>query len=167
MIRAVQKIDQGLAKISLGLLIVALVSMVLLTMLNCILRFKGLTSSWIISFQGHLVLLSVFLGGILAIGEREHFGVQSLLDFFKAQGFQKIYKALMIAMLLASLFGSLFLFSASYDFFKMESEFGKNSLWGIHSRFLVMMIPIGFALISFRFWVLILHRMFSEERKIK
>jgi len=39
----------------------------------------------------------------------------------------------------------------SWDFVLVEAEFGKEVFLGIHSRFLVGIIPFGFSIIGIRF----------------
>lgn len=163
MIRLLKKVDQWLDTFCLTLLSIALFIMVFLTVLNIILRFESITFFWIDPLNRHLVFLSAFLGGVLATGRGTHITIDMVSKIFESRGWNKLKELLTIFIAVISLFGTLWLLSASLDFFKMEKEFGNALFWGIHSSYFVMIIPFGFSLIAFRFFVLALSHIFKMK----
>lgn len=157
-------LDKLLDRICLGLLSISLFVMILLTVLNIILRLKSITFFWIDPLNRHLVFLSAFLGGVLATGRGTHISIDMVSKVLESRGWHKVEIFLKRLIAFVSLVGVLWLVSASFDFFQMEKEFGKESFWGIHSSTFVFIIPLGFSLIGFRFFVLLL-KSFSANKK--
>ena len=154
--RLFEFLDRPLDRLCLGLLSISLLVMVSLTVLNIVLRLKSITFFWIDPLNRHLVFLSAFLGGVLATGRGTHISIDMVSKVLESRGFFKIEKYLKRMIAFISLFGVLWLISASVDFFEMEKEFGKEVFWGIHSSTFVLIIPFGFSLIAFRFFVALL-----------
>ena len=138
--------------------------MIFLTVLNIILRLKSITFFWIDPLNRHLVFLSAFLGGVLATGRGTHISIDMISKILESRGWFKVETYLKRLIAFVSLLGVLWLIYASFDFFQMEKEFGKEVFWGIHSSSFVFIIPFGFSLIAFRFFVLLL-KSFSANKK--
>ncbi len=118
-----------------------------------ILRFFQLNYPWFESLVRHLVLLSAFLGGVIATGKGTHIGIDVISKYLESKNLDRprIFLARLIQ--IASIFTTCWLMKASIEFTKVELEFGKEEFLGLTSGHLVSIIPIGFALIAIRFFL--------------
>lgn len=165
MIRVLKKADELLDKFCLGFLCLSLAVMVLLTILNILLRLKSMTFFWIDPLNRHLVFFSAFLGGALATGRGTHISIDMISKIIEAKGWHKASVYIQRLIALVSFLATFWLIFAGLDFFKMEQDFGKELFWGIHSSYFVFIIPLGFSLIAFRFFVLVLKSFTSQKRE--
>ena len=147
-------IDNGIEKVSSYGLVVAVVLMLFFSCLSIVLRWFNTNFLWLDPFVRHMVFIATFLGGVLATGKRTHIGIDILGKYLENH---KNYFWLGIIQQVISLISFLTLIGlvyACYIFAQSEFEFGQISFWGIHTGFLVSIIPVGFGLIAYRFFFL-------------
>lgn len=163
--KIITSFDFFLEKFSRWGLITSLVMTLVLAVLSIVLRWLGSSPMWLEPLIRHLVFLSSFLGGSLATSQNVHIRVDLLTKLV-----EKSNSAVLIWFHknLISLFcftTCLFLLMASWDFFKVEQEFGAPSFLDIHSSWLVFIIPFGIGLIALRFLNQFLMGLFKGESK--
>lgn len=146
-----KKIDLILDKTSKFLLVLCMALMLSLAVGTIVLRWFNLSYPWLDPSVRHLVFISTFLGGIVATGRGTHIGIDILSKFFENQRKWKWLSLMKKLVSLISFVTLLWMVKASRDFALIEFEYGKEAFLGIHSGFLVSIIPVGFALIAFRF----------------
>jgi len=144
-------IDDGIEKAVTGALFVTVLLMIICSMAIIVMRWFNSSFMWLEPLVRHLVFLSAFLGGALATGKGTHIGIDILGKYFESK---KMWKAHLMVNRIINLASSLILIvfvKLSWDFVQVEAEFGKEVFLGIHSRFLVGIIPFGFSIIGIRF----------------
>lgn len=152
-IKTINFIDRCLNKATSHTLVFTILIMLLFSVVSILLRFFNISFLWIEPFVRHLVFLSIFLGGIIATGKGTHIGIDIIGKFLEGKGLFKIKRIITLITNIISFVTLFWLAYASISFVKVELEFGKIIFFGIHSGVLVMIIPIGFSLIAFRFFV--------------
>lgn len=162
--KLLKNIDNGFEKVTVWILVCAVLTMLFFSVLTIVLRWFGTGLMWVEPFVRHLVFMSTFLGGILATGRGTHIGIDVGTKFLETKGFYFIVKQTQRIIYIASLLTMTWLAFASLAFVKQELEFGKNSFLGITSGQLVTMIPIGFGLIAFRFLLKLSMTFFNYDR---
>lgn len=121
------------------------------SLLSIILRWIGVGFSWINPMLRHCVFMMIFLGGVLATGKNTHITINLLEKFSISDRVKNILK------FFSHFVSFLVLVILSYTalgLIKVEMQYGKDVFWGIHSSFLVSIIPAGFLLMSYRFFYL-------------
>ena len=126
--------------------------MLLFSLLTIILRCVNINYPWFESFVRHLVFFATFLGGVLATGRGNHIGIDILGKYLESSHRENQLKLVRRIINLISFCTLIWLISASIDFFKVELKYGKIEFLGIHSGYLVGIIPFGFSLIAYRFF---------------
>jgi len=147
----IKKFDKILDSISYYGLVIAVSLMLSLTVLNIGLRWFNSTFLWIDPLVRHLVFLSTFLGGSLATGNNSHIRVDlagKLLDSLNRPHLTVWIDRFVYVVCIIS---TTMLTKSGFDFAMVEFEYGKEAFLGIHSGFLVCIIPIGMGLILLRF----------------
>jgi TRAP-type C4-dicarboxylate transport system permease small subunit len=157
----IRKIDSALNSFSKWGVFTCIFLMLGFSILNIVLRWFQHSIIWIDPLVRHLVFLAAFLGGSLATGEAQHIRI----DLF-SKIMEKVNNKYMILIvdklsIIASLVATLILTKASYDLVIIEAEYGKEEFLGIHSSFLIGIIPFGMGLISLRF----LLRIFMNKKE--
>lgn len=145
-------LDKLVEKISSYALIISVLLMLVMSILIIVLRWFGESFLWIDPFVRHLVFLSAFLGGVIATGRKSHIGIDIVGRYLESKKKHRLCLYIERLVSLACCLTSGWMVLASYDFFKIEAEFGKVAFLGIHSKFLVGIIPLGFSLIAYRFF---------------
>lgn len=145
-------IDLFAEKISSYGLVVSVVLMLFFSCLSIVLRWFNVTFLWIDPFVRHLVFLATFLGGVLATGKGTHIGIDILGKYLENHKNVFWLGQIHRVVALASFITLIFLVKVTYSFTLTEFEFGREVFFGIHSGFLVAIIPFGFALIGYRFF---------------
>ncbi len=153
--KIVRSLDRALESLSKKALVVCVVTMLFFSVLNIFLRWFNQTLFWVEPLVRHLVFLSAFLGGSLATGSKSHIGIDILHRWLDGKDDSSLAKVIFYLTSLVSILTCLWLVYAGYEFMKVELEFGRDVFWGIHSGFLVGIIPFGFLLIALRFIFLI------------
>ena len=164
-IRLLKRIDQGIEKGSSALLLLSFSLMLLFSVLVIILRLFNSSFDWFEPLIRHLVLLSTFLGGVLATGRGGHISVDILSKYLESKNMttQKLMVGRIIY--LVSFLVVVGITYACLEFMKVELKYGKVSFLGIHSGALVGIIPFGFGLIAIRFLFLFIFSLFPEGGK--
>lgn len=145
-------ISKRLDQISKGILLVALAGMLGLSSLGILLRWMGLSLLWIDPVVRHLVLVAAFGGGVLAVGKNSHIKIDVLakpMEHLPLEYKRMIERILSLVTMLAT---SGLVWSA-WQFYLSEKEFGGEALLGLHSSTLVMIFPIGWALLTVRWFL--------------
>tara|TARA_R110002072_G_scaffold534_6_gene3912 strand:+ start:89424 stop:89957 length:534 start_codon:yes stop_codon:yes gene_type:complete len=162
LLKPFQKLDEFVEKFSSFLLIICVIGMLLISVLNIVLRWFGIGYMWFEPLVRHLVFLSAFLGGVLATGRRTHIGIDIVGKYLEAKQSWVAHQWILRAVSLISFVTLAWLVKTSFGFISVEAEYGKAVFLGVHSKYLVSIIPFGFSLISYRFLYLFL-RSFTEE----
>ena len=89
---------------------------------------------------------------MLATGRGTHIGIDILGKAFENRGYKKAQMIVGRIISLTAVLTLVWLTKSSIDFVIIEFEFGKPASFGIHTGFLVAIIPFGFSLIGYRFF---------------
>jgi len=152
MLQVFNKLDKIVEKISSAGLVIFIMQILLLALLNIVCRWVGLAVMWIDPLVRHLVFICTFLGGVIATGRGTHVGIDIISKYLENHNFKTMKQSVSRIIICVSLGTLVWLIYASFVLFKVEMEFGKLQFLGIHSGFLVLIIPIGFILIAIRFF---------------
>jgi TRAP-type C4-dicarboxylate transport system permease small subunit len=152
----IKKIDWAVDKFASTILVACILAILFCSSGTIVLRWFHYNLTWIDPFVRHLVLLSTFLGGVVATGRGNHIGIDLISKFLEIKGYDKAKIIVNRIILLSSAIVLLWLVKAGLDFTKVEIEFSKAEFWGLNSGQLVAMIPIGLGLIAIRFFTLFL-----------
>ena len=152
MVKLLKLIDQGIEKGSSLILVLSIFLMLGFSLLIIGLRWIDISIPWFESFVRHLVLLATFLGGVLATGRGTHIGIDILSKYLESQNLLKYKVWVSRIIYLACVFTLSWLSKACWDFMKVEMEYPQEGFLGINSGYLVGIIPVGFALITYRFF---------------
>ncbi len=151
------KIDSGLFYVENSIILVTLGSMVILSFLQVVLRnFFDTGILWGDILLRHLVLWVGFAGASLATREEKHINVDILTKLVSPQivPFIKIFINLFVIVI------CFILAKASYVFtFQIQS--GTTLFLDIPAWYIQIILPIGFALIGFRFFLKIMAQLFG------
>jgi len=154
--KIIKGFDDILEKISRWGLITCLYLILGLAVLSIVLRWLGQSPSWLDPMVRHIVFLSAFLGGSLATSKNVHIKVDLLTKVVEASSSKILHWLHRNLVALFCFITTLVLMKASFDFYLVEKEFGAPAFLGIHSAYLVGIIPFGMGLISLRFLNLLL-----------
>ena len=152
MVKLLKLIDQGIEKASSYVLVISIFLMLSFSVLIILLRWIDISIPWFETFVRHLVLLATFLGGVLATGRGTHIGIDILSKYLESQNLLKYNVWVNRIVNLACVFTLTWLTKACWEFMKVELEYPQEGFLGINTGFLVGIIPVGFALISYRFF---------------
>lgn len=150
--KIIHAFDDGLEKLSRWGIIGGLYGILGLAVISIVLRWMGLSPSWIEPLIRHLVFLSAFLGGSLATSKNVHIKVDLLTKAVEASSSKVLHWLHQNLVAGFCLVTTVVLTKASYDFFNVEREFGTEAFLHIHSSYLVGIIPFGMGLIALRFF---------------
>ena len=143
-------VDRWLEKISGWLVISFLGIMIVMAFAQVVLRnFFDTSIEWGDIFLRHLVLWVGYFGAVIATGERRHLKIEFVTKLVPP----KVRKILFI---ITSLFASVvcyFLMQAAISFIQLEIEFETILILDLQSWYFLIVIPIGYAIIGFRFVV--------------
>ncbi len=149
--KIVQMFDDILEKFSRWGIIFCLYVILGFAVLSIVLRWLGMSPSWIEPMIRHVVFLSAFLGGSLATSKNVHIKVDLLTKVVEASSSKILHWLHRNLVAVFCLVVTIVLTKSSYDFFLVEKEFGNAAFLGLHSSVLVAIIPLGMGLISLRF----------------
>ncbi len=150
------RLDTAAARLEEWILIIVVMSMVLFSFLQVVLRnvlSEGILGGDIV--LRHLVLWVGFIGASLATRSERHINIDVFSRFLKG-------RAKLVGGIVVNLFSALiayFLTSASISFVLMEREYQTVLFGTVESWYFQIIIPIGFAIITFRFLILTLDRL--------
>ena len=145
-------IDELIERLTKYLLVSSVLTMLFLSVLNIVLRWFNTTFLWVEPCVRHLVFLCAFLGGVIATGRGTHIAIDVVSKSLEGTKKSKIKGFLEKMIAFVSGGTVLWLLKASFDFMKVEAEYGRPVFFGIHSSVLVGIIPFGLLLISYRFF---------------
>ncbi len=163
--KIIQKIDRGLYLFENSLLILILGVMVLMAFLQVVLRnlfHSGIL--WGDIFLRHLVLWVGFIGASLATRSERHINIDVLTRLLS----KKIIPYIRIFVNLVAIAVGSVLVKAAFVFVRYEYEAKTILFTNIPAWYFELIIPVGFALISFRFLLKVLEQvadLFSGEAK--
>ncbi len=149
----IKKIDQCFEQSIKILLVVCVLVMLLVTLLNITFRWAEIAVLWIEPLVRHLVFFSAFLGGTLAAGSDQHIKIDLLSRTLKSENSKFILDKVIT---LITLLAVGFLIFSGIGLGEVEFEYGKKSFLGIHSGYLVSIIPVGASLIGVRLFLRLL-----------
>ncbi len=137
-----------LSVVERGAITLLLVSMVVLSLLQIVLRNIFSTGLiWVDPFLRHAVLWIGFLGGALATAQDRHINIDVLSRLLRGVGGHIVHAALRL--LAAGV--TLALSGAAYRLLADEFEYKTTSFLSIPVWFLMSIMPAGLALMSYRF----------------
>lgn len=150
----IKKLDWCIDKFASSLLVVSLLSILLFSSMAIILRWFHINLYWVDPFVRHTVFFGTFLGGVVATGRGSHIGIDLISKFLelKHKDHARIYVHRVI--MLSSGLILVWMMKSGIDFTRVEMEFSKEEFWGIHSGYLVAIIPFGLFLMMLRFFLL-------------
>lgn len=163
MIKFLKIIDQSIEKLTVVLLVTGVALMLSFSLMTIVLRWFESSFLWLDPLVRHLVFLCTFLGGVMATGRGSHIGIDIVSKTLEVQGRERWLLPIKRLISLVSFVTLLWLIQASYLFMTIELEYGRASFLGIHSGVLVGIIPVGFALIAYRFFYLFMASFSSTE----
>lgn len=146
--KVLRAINNMIAKVEFGFVILILTSMVLLAFTQIILRnFFSTSISWADILLRHLVLWIGFIGASLATKEQRHINIDVLSRIIPEKASEYIH-------VVTNLFAAIicfFLTRAAVRFVIMEQEMGSTIFAGIPIWIAESIIAAGFGLMTFRF----------------
>jgi TRAP-type C4-dicarboxylate transport system permease small subunit len=151
MLKVIRAFDDTLEKISRWGLVFSLFVILGFAVLAIVLRWMGDSPMWIDPLVRHMVFLSAFLGGSLATSKGVHIRVDlfsKLLESFPSRTLRWLHTNVISLFCLVT---TVTLMLAGWDFYTVEKEFGAPALLGLHSSWLVAIVPFGLGLIALRF----------------
>lgn len=161
----IKQFDGHVDKLIEWLLVATILSVMVFSVLTIILRWFQVNLQWIEPLTRHLVFLSAFLGGAVATKRGTHIGIDVLGKYLEAKNWHGVLKNIQRYIAVVSFVTLIILSKAAFDFMQVEKEFGSEAFFGLHSGDLVMIIPVGFLLIAYRFIYMFLTS-FEGESKV-
>lgn len=146
----IKKMDGFLEAFSKWGIVICISLMLSLTLLNISLRWFQVSILWIEPLVRHLVFIGAFLGGSLATGNRHHIKIDLIGRLLEKSTNRILPIVLDKIITIVTLIATLILVYSSYNLVLVEFEYGKNDFLGIHTGFLISIIPVGTILISLR-----------------
>lgn len=143
-------LDRWLIRIETVLLVLFLSSMILLAFLQVVLRnFLGIGFLWADPLVRHLVIWVGFTGAAIAAHEERHIGIDAFSRFFSARWQDAVR-------ILTSLFAIIvcyYLADAAWVFLVDEKSSGSDFMLNVPTWIALLIIPAGYALMAFHFFV--------------
>jgi C4-dicarboxylate transporter DctQ subunit len=157
-------IDKKLAFVENALLIIILTVMVVMAFLQVVLRnVFSYGILWGDIFLRHMVLWVGFLGASLATRESKHINIDIMSKLFSSAKLH--YVKIFIDLITTTV--CFVLAWTGYRFLLEEIAAGTTLFKEIPAWWFQLIIPIGFALIGFRFLLKILERLISHNKSEK
>ena len=147
------KVDNLIDRFSTNTLVLSVLAMLGLSVLNIVLRWFNAHVMWIEPSVRYLVVISAFLGGVIATGRRTHIAIDIIGKYFESKKMEGAHLWIKRATDLISLVTLFFLTGACINFVYEEAAYGKIVFLGIHAKFLAMILPVGFGLMALRFFL--------------
>ncbi|OIQ19873.1 MAG: hypothetical protein BM556_05145 [Bacteriovorax sp. MedPE-SWde] len=145
-----QKIGSLIDKFVQTVLVINVFSMLLLTVISIFLRWIGISFLWVEPLVRHMVFATAFLGATLATATGRHIAIEILAKSMEATG-KNNYQFLITKLTsFLTVLALVWLTYSGYSFFLVEKQYGKIAFLGLHSSFLVGIIPAGFFLMLVR-----------------
>ena len=158
------RIDSALALLENSLIILTLGLMVILAFLQVLLRnFFETGLLWGDIFLRHLVLWVGFAGASLATRQEKHINIDILTRIIPARLIPQV--KIVIDMIAAVI--CFVLARASYIFLTFEIEAGTTLFEDIPSWYFQIILPLGFAMMGFRYFLKIVEQISVLTKKEK
>jgi len=161
--RLLSNINSWIAKAETALIVLVLLFMVLFAFLQVVMRnILDLGILWGDILLRHLVLWVGFIGASLATREKKHINIDILTRFLP----EKIKPVSGIITGLFAVFICWFLTDAAWTFIMDEKSFDTKIFGDIPVWYFQIIIPVGFCLMAFRFFILVLQnvqKLISDE----
>ncbi|MGA9407712.1 MAG: TRAP transporter small permease [Bacteroidota bacterium] len=142
--------DRWLARITGWLIIFFLGVMIIMAFGQVVLRdFFHTSIEWGDVFLRHLVLWLGFLGAVIATGEGRHLKIE-FINKLVPERYRKIIYIVTNFFAAAVCF---FLMEAAITFVQMEAESADTLILNLPTTYFIVIIPVGYGIISFRFIV--------------
>ncbi|MCP5463505.1 MAG: TRAP transporter small permease [Deltaproteobacteria bacterium] len=153
-------IDRGLVKIETFLLVLSLLTLLVFAFLQVVLRnFFDTGIHWADVFNRLLVLWIGFFAATVGAKENRHLSLEVLTKFLpeRAKPIVSIFTSLFVIVV------ACMLAVASLDFYKDQMMYEANDLLfeGVPKAYFSIIFPIGFGLISFRYFVKLLEEIYT------
>lgn len=162
--KIISRIDKGLLNVENILIILLLSVMVLMAFLQVILRnLFSMGILWADIFLRHLVLWVGFIGASLATREAKHINIDILTRLLSKT--KQAYFKIIIDFVSAAV--CFILAGAGYKFLMYEIEADTILFNNVPAWIFQLIIPVGFALIGFRFILNIIERIMQLTSKVK
>ena len=149
----ITKMDNFLDRVSYYGIVISVLLMLVLTVTNIVFRWFNISFLWIDPLVRHLVFLSAFLGGSLATGKDNHIRIDLASKLLENMHRPTLKIWIERVVYMVTIIATVLLAKSGFDFTKIELEFGKEVFLGIHSGYMVGIIPFGMGLISLRFFL--------------
>ena len=152
-------LDRLLAQLEKFFLTVMLMAMLFLSFIQVILRdFFNSGFGWSDVLVRYLVLWIGFLGASLATKDNRHLRIDTLSKIIP----KKYLPVVELLVYFGSLVVCIFLTVASSGYLKFAQESGKMVFFGaLPEWYLLVILPVGFALISFRYLIKIIEGLYQ------
>jgi TRAP-type C4-dicarboxylate transport system permease small subunit len=148
--RALKFIDRWIDTISGWVLVALLGIMIVMAFGQVVLRnFFNSSIEWGDIFLRHLVLWVGYFGAVIATGQRRHLRIE-FISKLSPPKFRKIF--FVITNVFAAVITYL-LMQASVSFVQLEMESDGALILNLPTWYFIVIIPVGYALISFRLTV--------------
>lgn len=146
-------LDDFLEKMAKILGVLSLLGMLFLTLFVIVMRMLGHTYLWIDPLVRHLVFFSAFFGGILATGKGGHVSIDLVgKPLEKAERFRELKWINTVLWLVCGVV-LVIVSQTSWQFVRDTLQYEGEAFLGVKRGYLVAMIPIGFSIMAYRFWV--------------
>ena len=143
-------LDKTLLRIELVLLVTFLGVMVTLAFAQVVLRnLLGLGYPWADTIVRHLVLWVGFMGAAMATSDDRHISIDALTKFIPA----RVKHAVTVFTSLFAVLVCVYLTRAAWQFLLDEKSSGELLVLSIPTWIAVLIIPMGYALLSVHFFV--------------
>ena len=159
-------LDNIIEKICGYSLVISILAILIFSSLTIVLRWFQINLMWIDPLVRHLVFLSTFLGGVIATGRGTHIGIDLVSKIVEVKGWKKTQVNINRIIFLSSALSMIWLFKSGLDFARVEFEFAKIEFFGISSGYLVSIIPVGMALIAYRFFAMFIETFDKDYRPV-
>ncbi len=150
----IKGIDYWLANIIFVLMLIGVVMLMGISVASIIFRWLEKTYLWMDPLTRHLVFLLAFLGGAMATGNKNHIAIDIIPHYLKTHQHQKLKHFLELFIHLSASALVFWLAWVSIEVAKLEFEYGSPVFLGIHSGYMLSIIPVGLFIISLRMFLL-------------
>jgi TRAP-type C4-dicarboxylate transport system permease small subunit len=144
-----KRIDQAIDTMVSWLVVAVLGLMIVMAFGQVVLRFFHSNIEWGDIFLRHMVLWVGFFGAIIATGERRHLKIEFISKLVP----KKFHKLFLILTNLFAAFVCCFLMQAAISFVRSEIETASVLILNLPTWYFIIVIPVGYAVIAFRFLV--------------
>lgn len=155
-------INKGLAKLEGFLLVSVLLTALFFAFLQVILRnFFNSGISWGDVFTRHLVLWIAFFGATLSTLEDKHIKIDALLKVIP----KKFLPLVELIINIFCIIVSYLLFMSALKFVVDERAAQSILFAGIPNWYFIVIMPVGFALITFRYFIIMIEGLYKFAGK--